>query len=461
MPEDNPLDSTQDDATGGVDDVTASDGVPDFRAARRHVLIELLRLATQLRQEGVEVPASATLSAGRALAVVGLSDRDAVAAALRATLLSTAPDIEAFESAFPTFWHRLRSGLDAVGTDHDGPTPGDDDADAGDDSAADDAETAGVLEDAEVPDLDGDGDGEVEVRIPTERQHATGDRPTNTGEGDARRYSAVGERERVEAETATLTADELAAIDRFVASLSTLPGRRRKQSTAGDRIEAQRALRASLKTGGAPVDLPKSEPVADGLRCCLLVDVSGSVLDIVDRSVLLAFAAHLQGAARDGSVFLFDTELMEATEAFASADGDPAGVLRDAEVQWGGGTKIGDALVSLRQGHPYAVDRRTVVVVVSDGLDVGDPDVLADGITWLSDQAGAVVWLNPLAVSPSFKPESRGMSIADPYLDALFGFAEPADLDEAARQLEQRGLDGQVGYEHDRRQLDAQSGDVP
>lgn len=450
-----------DDAADGIEGVTASDGVPDFRAARRHVLIELLRLAARLRQEGVDVPASATLEAGRALAVVGLSDRDAVAAALRSTLLSTARDGDAFESAFPTFWHRLRSGLDAVGTDHDGPTPGDDDGDADDEGATDDGSTAGVLEDAEVPELGEGGDGEVEVRIPTERQHATGDRPTTTEGGDARRYSAVGERERVEADAATLTADELAAIDRFVASLSTLPGRRRQRANDGDRIEARRTLRASVATGGAPIDLPESEPVPDGLRCCLLVDVSGSVLDTVDRSVLLAFAARLQESARDGTVFLFDTELMEATRAFADADGDPAGVLRDAEVRWGGGTKIGDALVSLRRNHPHAVDRRTVAVVVSDGLDVGDPDVLAEGITWLSGQASAVVWLNPLAISESFEPASRGMSTVDPYLDALFGFASPADLDEAARQLERRGLDGRVGYEHDRRRLGDRGGDAP
>lgn len=438
----------------GLDTDSTGEDVPDFGAARQHTLVELVRFAADLRNEGVRVPTSASLEAARALSVVGLGDRDHVADALRATLLSEAADADAFESAFPTFWHRLRSGLDRIGTAHDGPEAGDDEADDEESagvSASDDPDT---LEGAEPPEVDADGDGEVEVRIPTERQHATGDRAADTGDGDARRYSAVGGRERVDVAAARLTDDETAAIDRFVDALSTLPGRRRHRSTAGDQVEARRALRASLQTGGAPMELPQSTPTPAELRCCLLVDVSGSVLDTIDRSVLLSFADRLHEAAREAGVFLFDTDLTEVTAQFAGGEGDPAAALREAEVEWGGGTKIGDAFATLRRRHPHAVDRRTVVVVVSDGLDVGDQETLASGITWLSERAGAVVWLNPLAVSAAFEPRSRGMSTCLPYLDALFGFAAPADLAEAARQIEHRGLGGPVGYEYDPRRAD-------
>ncbi|MFD1684728.1 VWA domain-containing protein [Halobellus litoreus] len=452
---------------GGVPADATSEGVPDFRAARRHVLIELVRLAAKLRRENVSVPPSDTLAAALALALVGLADRDRVEDALRATFLSDPADADAFESAFPTFWHRLRSGLSAVATDHDGPTAGDDEAnEVGESADATDPETdgaePGVLEDAEPPDVDDTdgGGGAVEVRIPTERRHATGDRPESTGESDARRYSAVGGRERVDVDAARLTPAETVAIDRFVDALSTVPGRRRQPSSTGDRVEARRALRASLATGGAPMELPASRPRPSELRCCLLVDVSGSVLDTVDRSVLLAFADRLHDSARDAGVFLFDTDLVDVTEQFERGDGDPAAALKEAEVEWGGGTKIGEAFATLRREHPYAVDRRTVVVVVSDGLDVGDPDVLADGVTWLADRGGALVWLNPLAVSPAFEPRSRGMSTSVPYVDALFGFADPGDLAEAARQIEQRGLGGTVGYEYDSRRAEKSGADT-
>jgi len=344
--------------------------------------------------------------------------------------------------------------LDAVATDHEGPTPaGEDDGDeAGPVEADSTPDDTGVLADAEAPELDGDGDaGEVEVRIPTERRHVTGDRPTETGSGDARRYSAVGEGGSVDIDAARLTGVESAAIDRFVDALATLPGRRRRASRSGERVDARRALRASLETGGAAIDLPRREPAPTELRCCLLVDVSGSVLDTVDRSLLLAFAERLHASAREARVFLFDTDLRDVTTQFDHANGDPAASLRDAAVEWGGGTHIGGAFTTLRRDHPHAVDRRTAVIVVSDGLDVGDRTVLTDGITWLSNRAGALVWLNPLAVSPSFEPRSRGMAACEPYTDALFGFAEPSDLAEAARQIERQGLDGPLGYEYDPR----------
>ena len=312
-------------------------------------------------------------------------------------------------------------------------------------------EVRGLLADAEAPEMNGDGSGDVEVRVPTERRHVTGDRPAETGDGDARRYSAVGEGGQVDVDAAELTVAESAAIERFVDVLATLPGRRQQASRTGDRVDARRALRASLETGGAAIDLPRREPTPSELRCCLLVDVSGSVLDTVDRSVLLAFADRLHASARDARVFLFDTDLRDVTAQFDRAGGDPAGALRDAAVEWGGGTEIGGAFTSLRRDHPNAVDRRTAVVVVSDGLDVGDEDVLTDGVTWLADRAGALLWLNPLAVSSEFEPRSRGMATCEPYVDALFGFAQPADLAEAARQIERRGLTGPVGYEYDRR----------
>lgn len=443
---------TGDDGLDGV----AADDVPDFRAARRHVLIELIRLAGQLRSEGVSIPASGTLAAARALAVVGLGDRAAVDAALRSTLVTEAPGLDAFDEAFPEFWHRLRTGLDAIATDHEGPTPGSDDEDGKRASDEGTPDEAGLLAEAEAPDVGDTGgktDGEISVRIPTGRRHTTGDRATETGSDEARRYSAVGRGERVDADAdgVGLTEAELGAIDRFVGALATIPGRRRRSSPAGEQVDARRALRASLETGGAAIDLPRTEPTPSELRCCLLVDVSGSVLDTVDRSVLLAFADRLHASARHASVFLFDTDLVDVTAQFDRAGGDPAGALHDAAVEWGGGTRIGAAFTTLRREHPHVIDRRTVVVVVSDGLDVGDAGELTDGVTWLSGRADALLWLNPLAVSPSFEPASRGMATCAPYVDALFGFAEPTDLETAARQIERRGLAGRVGYEFDSR----------
>jgi uncharacterized protein with von Willebrand factor type A (vWA) domain len=436
----------------GLDGVGRGDGVPDFGAAREHVLVELVRLVSTLRSEGVSVPATGLLDAARALSVTGLGEKDRVAAALRSALVSESGDLETFEDEFPEFWQRLRSGLDRIATAHDGPSPddqgdGDEDAAPGGDSG--DQAEPDTLPDADPPDIDLAGDdGEVEVRIPTNRAHAASERAVESGESDARRYSAAGGSELVDEAVPHPSPSEVAAIDRFVDALATLPGRRRKRATDGPTVDARAALRASLQTGGAPLDVPREDHAISEVRCCLLVDVSGSVLDTVDRGALLALVDRLAATAMDARVFLFDTDVVEATETVSRADGSTAAALRAAEVQWGGGTQIGAAFDAVRRDAPHAVDHRTVVVVVSDGLDVGDPDLLADGITWLADRAAGVLWLNPLAVSPSFEPASRGMATVEPYLDALFGFADAADLATAASQLERRGLHGPVGYEY-------------
>ncbi|WP_440765684.1 VWA domain-containing protein [Natronorubrum sp. DTA7] len=441
----------------GLDRTPSRHTAPDFEAARKHVLTELVRFVGRLRREGASVPASGALEGARALAVVGFADRDPAADALRATLLTEADDGEAFDAEFSTFWHRLRTGIDRISTHDDSPA-----RDGGDDTDDPDRQAAS-LEGADLPSgvepptpESDDGPESVDVRLATGRRHATGERPESDGDDgddgdDARLYSAVGRREPVEATPAPLTADETAAVDRFLDALSTIPGRRTRLAATGDRIDARRALRASLGTGGTAMDLPTRERVPSELHCCLLIDVSGSVLDTIDRDTLLAVADRLQAAARRSSVFLFDTDLVEATEQFARADGDPAGALRDAEIEWGGGTRIGDAFDAIRRRHPYAVDRRTVVVVISDGLDVGDQQHLEESVTWLAGRADAIVWLNPLAVSPAYEPRSRGMATALPYVDGLFGFATPTDLDEAARQLERYGIDGPIGFEYDPR----------
>jgi uncharacterized protein with von Willebrand factor type A (vWA) domain len=294
----------------------------------------------------------------------------------------------------------------------------------------------------------------VSVRIPTEQRHVS-DRAESaeTDGSESRRYSAVGGSQPVDA-TAVPSPDDPEAIEQFVDALGVLPGRRSRRSHRGASIDARAALRESLDTGGAPLELPYTAPVESELRCCLLIDVSGSVLDTVDRGALLALGERLATRSRSPRVFLFDTELVEATAAFADAVGEPAAALAAAEIEWGGGTRIGHAFETLRRTAPHAVDRRTVVVVVSDGLDVGDNDLLAEGITWLGDRSRAVVWLNPLAVSPAFEPTSRGMATVEPYLDALFGFATAADLRAAASQLDRLGFGGAIGYERDRGRTD-------
>src|SRR5438132_957907 len=84
---------------------------------------------------------------------------------------------------------------------------------------------------------------------------------------------------------------------------------------------------------------------------------------------------------------------------------------------WSGGTRIGESLAEFNRGWPSLVDRRTIVIILSDGWDTGDPDVLAAELLRIKRRAGRVIWLNPLLGNPSYEPLTRGMAAALPLVD--------------------------------------------
>jgi uncharacterized protein with von Willebrand factor type A (vWA) domain len=423
----------------------------DLPAAHDRVVGYLVSFVRLLRREGVSVPADGSLAAARALAAVGLDDADRVRAALRAALVSDPSDLDAFDRLFPEFWRQLRgeerervapemgAGAPvppnwAVGDD--GSVSQDDDGDDGDDES-----DAVTFEGGPRPVAGSDGGG---IDDATASEDGT----------EAAVYSPIGGSEPVGVSPA-IGADD--GFERAVRRLGeALGGRRgrRWQSGADGRIDTRRVLRESLATGGTALSLPRRERRRSEERAVVLVDVSRSVLDTVDRQFLLRFLRSVVREWDSVRVFFFDTGLREATGAF-DADGVSArGTLERVEAEWGGGTRIGHALERLRHDHPDAVDRETAVLVVSDGLEVGEVDVLERGMAWLGRQADSVVWLNPLAASPDYEPACRGMAAALPYVDGLFAFAGPGDVAEAARQLDRRGPGGTVGYRQDPRRTD-------
>lgn len=442
--------------------MSGSGDAPDFVAAREHVLREVVRLERQLRRAGAGVPVNAALSAVEALATVGLTDRGAVRAATHATLVRSPHDGELFADAFPEFWYRLRTGLEATAA-HDDTGDRADELGNGESEGLS-MEASGALDDEETTDLEdalaGDGTVAPEDRSVTSRRIA--ETPATEAERDAGEdrpgtYSTVGERGVVAEASSGGEAVSDATIRRFERALATLAGRRFAASPDGDTVDARRALRESMSTGGVTMTLPTRERTETAFRTCVFVDVSRSVLDAVDRRFLLSVLDALVADGRSTRVFFFDTDVRDVTEAFASSRGDPAAALERAEVAWGGGTRIGSSLAAVRERWPDAVDRRTVTVVVSDGLEVGEVEELEDAAAWLSRRSRAVLWLNPLAASAAWEPTCRGMVAVEPYVDGVFAFGGDDDLDDAARQIATRGARGPVGYEHDFRDREVEA----
>ncbi len=233
---------------------------------------------------------------------------------------------------------------------------------------------------------------------------------------------------------AQLSEDELAALAELMKRLKlNVPSRRtrRREPARRGSPDLRRTLRRSFRTGGEPVERAWRTRRRRRRRLVLLLDVSGSMTDYSRPLVLFARAA-LQADAR-WEAFCFGTRLTRITKALSAADVKEA--LRGAAeevVDWNGGTRIGDAVGALMRTN---VVRGAVVVICSDGLDVGEPELLCAEMARLSQLAYRVVWLNPLKEDPSYEPLARGMKAALPHVDVFLSGHNLASLEAIGEAL--------------------------
>lgn len=220
--------------------------------------------------------------------------------------------------------------------------------------------------------------------------------------------------------------EELARLARLMARMRLrAPRRRTRRRIAARRGEPdlRRTLRRAFRSGGEPIDLAWRRRRRRRRRVVLLIDVSGSMAAYA-RGLLLFAHAALRGEPR-WEAFVFGTRLTRVTGMLDHASPDEA--LRraaSAETDWEGGTRIGQSVRDLLDHHGGLL-RGSVVVILSDGLDVGDPEVLRHAMRRVHRLAHRVVWLNPLKENPDYAPLARGMAAALPAVDV---FASGHDL---------------------------------
>jgi uncharacterized protein with von Willebrand factor type A (vWA) domain len=136
---------------------------------------------------------------------------------------------------------------------------------------------------------------------------------------------------------------------------------------------------------------------------------------------LLSFARSLLRVAKGTEVFAFNTQLVRITPWLAAGRLETClARLAEAVPDWSGGTRIGECLQAFVDLHlAERVDARTAVLVLSDGLDRGDPERLAGAMRRIQARARTVIWLNPLLSDPRYQPIARGMAAALPFIDRL------------------------------------------
>jgi uncharacterized protein with von Willebrand factor type A (vWA) domain len=369
------------------------------------LVANLLQFASLLRRAGMEVHTGRALDAVEALVWVGVRSREDARAALKALFVHRQADLVTFDRAFDLFW-RVPGGS------------------------------------AGGPPLFSLGEGPRLVSA------APPDRPVGFESEDSRTHPATAVRLAVGAysaldvsrtkDFADFTTEEMTRAEVLLGRLGWQLGVRRTRRwmpAAHGRIDFRRVLRRNIKHGGELLELPARDLQRKPRPVVVLADISGS-MERYSR-MLVHFVCGLSRSATRIESFLFATRLTRITRAVA--DKGPRGAIdrvTHAARDWGGGTRIGDALRAFNIRWARRVMRNgPVVIVISDGWDRGDPAVLVREIARLRRSCRRLVWLNPLLGSARYEPLTRGMQAALPYVDDFLPAHNLSSLEQLAAHL--------------------------
>jgi uncharacterized protein with von Willebrand factor type A (vWA) domain len=366
---------------------------------------------------------AATRDALRAAEIVGIGDAARLRHAFRAVYCASPDEAARFDEAFDAFFLGARGitqpNLRSRHTRH-----GHDLSPAAEQNVAD-----GTREERHGAGESDEGGGRAAERRPVDdAQDAAA-----TWQALRARYSPAAARAPAPAIAAAGLEAMFSHADRLIARVRIARSRRRRPRRDGDRIDLRRTLRASVETAGDPIDLRRTARTMRSARFVVLVDGSRSTAE--HAGPMLQFAYALVQRSRRANAFVFSTALLDVTRTMRERDraGRPLGDLGEA---WGGGTRIGDALLCFVREHGLRLlSPETLVFIYSDGLDVGALDRLGRAMRELRSRSAGVVWLNPHAGEPGFAPIARGMRAALPYLAALRPAADAEDFAELARTL--------------------------
>ncbi len=383
----------------------------DVEEAPASLLHNLMLFAGVLRRLGLDVGSGNVLDLVRATEYAPMGRKQDFYQAARCLLVHRKQDLPVFDEAFQVFWRRPASrqstrDLRSLGENRRfrkpqiGPPPAGDANDGGSDG----------------PDQSG-----VHVDL-------------------TRTYSA---REVLrEKDFADFTPAEIHDARRMMQELSWNLGRQRTRRLVpgyGNALDLRKTLREALKFGGEPLELARLQRKYKVRQLVLICDVSGS-MERYTR-MLLHFIHSLSGNLDQVEAFLFATRLTRITRFLKHRGVDQTvNELAKAVPDWSGGTRIGQALMTFN----YRWLRRvmgsgSVVMIISDGWDRGEPELLAREAARLQRSCRRLVWLNPLLGSAEYQPLTRGMQAALPYTDDFLPVHNLNSLEALARHLNSLG----------------------
>jgi uncharacterized protein with von Willebrand factor type A (vWA) domain len=349
------------------------------------LVVHFARFAGALRSRGVQVGTSDEVDATSALTLIDLADRGEIRRALLSTLRIRPRDREAFDDIFNRLWDVADPG----GTAPPPETPRTAGPVVGRPWRAD--STATIDKDA---------------------------RPARSAETATIGYSREAALRKKPIEECS--PEELADMEALLAHWAPRWRARRSRRLAPvkgrGKPDIRRSFRKALATGGEMLSLAHRNRALDEPRLVVLCDTSGS-MDVHAR-FLLAFALALRKVAPRTEVFAFNTSLTRLTPWLSPGKiGPTLDRLAVGVPGWSGGTRIGESLWEFVATYPGLIGARTIIVIVSDGLDRGDTTLVTDAMRALSVKSRRIVWLNPLSGDPRYEPSAHAMRAAMPFID--------------------------------------------
>ena len=365
------------------------------------VVRHLVTFGRVLREAGLEVGPGRIADALNGLDAVELERQEDVYWTLRQTLVCRREDLDAFDRAFDAWFLRLAQA--PAGRPADAPPA-----------------RAGERRKGGAPGAGPELDGET-----AETGRWSDDELLRTRD------------------FAAMTPGEFARARRLIERIAVERPRRRtrrlQRDSRGRSLDLRRLLRASLATGGEPIERAFRSRKHAPRKLVLILDVSGS-MESYSRALLL-FLHAARGSGRGVEAFAFGTRLTRLTHDLATRDPEAAlAAAAKRVVDWSGGTRIGASLKRYNdEWGRRALTRGAVVVILSDGCERGEVSLVATEMRRLARQAFAVVWVNPLKGDPRYEPLAAGMRAAHPHVDRLLAGHDVASLDGLATVL--RGIE--------------------
>lgn len=392
--------------------------IDDMQGNLLHNLVLFGRI---LRQLGVDVNPGRIMEVSQALGHIEIWRRDDFYFTLRSMIVTRREDIPKFDEAFHLFWKRTDDGsidldlaemLTGFRPEEQQETP----------------ITTPSLNDEEedAPDNEeDDDDDEAEQEIIELTQ--------TWSEAEILSKRDFGD----------MSENEISAVKRLISQLIWRLGERetrRMRPGKGDVLDLRRSLRRNFRHGGELIEWTYKEKKIKPRPLVVIADISGSMERY--SKLLLHFLYSLSiGMNQTVEAFTFSTRLTRITRQLRNKDVDQAIADCTAEIRdWSGGTRIGEAMQSFNFDWGRRVLRGgAIVILISDGWDRGEPELLNKEMARLHRFCHRVIWLNPLLGSDEYEPLTRGMVAAMPYIDDFLPVHNLNSLEALANHL--KGLD--------------------